>query len=115
MAGIIKAGSQRTTSQQAGSVAFNFADMGSTYLSKVQLEANKIIEEARVEAAQIRIRAAEEGRQAAMKAVETTLRTKVEQQLQSIVPALKQAVQSVLDARQSWQRYWEQHALKLST
>ena len=115
MAGIIKAGSQRTTSHQAGGVAFNFADMGSTYLTKVQGEANKIIEEARIEAAQIRKEAAEEGRRAAMQAVEATLRGKVEQQLKSIVPALKQAVQSVLDARQSWQRHWEQHALKLST
>jgi len=96
-------------------VAFNFADMGSTYLTKVQGEANKIIEEARIEAAQIRKEAAEDGRRAAMQAVEATLRGKVEQQLKSIVPALKQAVQSVLDARQSWQRHWEQHALKLST
>ena len=44
-----------------------------------------------------------------------TLRGKVEQQLQTIVPALQQAVQSVLDARQVWQRHWEQHALKLAT
>ena len=115
MAGIIKAGNQRTTSQQAGGVAFNFADMGNTYLSKVQVEANKIIDAARVEAAKIRKEAAEEGRRAAMQSVEATLRGKVEQQLQTIVPALKQAVQSVLDARQAWQRHWEQHALKLST
>jgi flagellar assembly protein FliH len=115
MAGIIKAGSQRTTSQQAGGVAFNFADMGSIYLSKVQGEANKIVEAARAEAAKIRKDAAEEGRRAAMQAVEATLRGKVEQQLTTIVPALKQAVQSVLDARQAWQRHWEQHALKLST
>jgi flagellar biosynthesis/type III secretory pathway protein FliH len=115
MAGIIKAGSPRTTSQLAGGVAFNFADMGSTYLTKVQGEANKLIGEARAEAAKIRLQAAEEGRRAAMQAVETTLRGKVEQQLQTIVPALKQAVQSVLDARQAWQRHWEQHALKLST
>ena len=78
MAGIIKAGSQRTTSQQAGGVAFNFADMGSTYLTKVQGEANKIIEEARAEAAKIRAQATEEGRRAAMQSVETTLRGKVE-------------------------------------
>jgi flagellar assembly protein FliH len=115
MAGIIKAGSQQTISHQAGGVAFNFADMGSTYLTKVQGEANKIIEEARAEAAKIRAQATEEGRRAAMQSVEATLRGKVELQLTTIVPALKQAVQSVLDARQSWQRHWEQHALKLST
>lgn len=115
MAGIIKAGSPRTTSHQAGGLAFNFADMGSTYLTKVQGEANKIVAEARAEAAKIRKEAAEEGRRAAMQAVEATLRGKVEQQLQTIVPALQQAVQSVLDARQVWQRHWEQHALKLAT
>ncbi len=96
-------------------MAFNFADMGSTYLTKVQGEANKIVAEARAEAAKIRKEAAEEGRRAAMQSVEATLRGKVEQQLQTIVPALQQAVQSVLDARQVWQRHWEQHALKLAT
>ena len=113
MAGIIKAGTERTHSSKTSGVAFNFADMGSSYLTKVQAEANKIIEEARVEAAKIRKDSAEEGRRAAMQAVEATLRGKVEQQLTTIVPALKQAVQSVLDARQTWQRHWEQHALKL--
>ena len=96
-------------------MAFNFADMGSTYLTKVQGEANKIVAEARAEAAKIRKEATEEGRRAAMQSVEATLRGKVEQQLQTIVPALQQAVQSVLDARQVWQRHWEQHALKLAT
>ena len=115
MAGIIKAGTERTHSSKTSGVAFNFADMGSSYLTKVQAEANKIIEEARVEAAKIRKDSAEEGRRAAMQAVEATLRGKVEQQLTTIVPALKQAVQSVLDARQTWQRHWEQHALKLSS
>ena len=115
MAGIIKAGSQRTSTQPASGAVFNFADMGETYLSKVQGEANKIIEEARTEAAKIRSQAAEDGRRAAMQAVEATLRNKVEKQLASIVPALKQAVSSILDARQAWQRHWEQHALKLST
>src|SRR5436190_2650939 len=115
MAGIIKAGTERTHSSKTSGVAFNFADMGSAYLTKVQAEANKIIEEARAEAAKIRKDSAEEGRRAAMQAVEATLRGKVEQQLTTIVPALKQAVQSVLDARQTWQRHWEQHALKLSS
>ena len=115
MAGIIKAGTERTHSSKGSGVAFNFADMGSSYLTKVQAEANKIIEEARAEAAKIRKDSAEEGRRAATQAVEATLRGKVEQQLTTIVPALKQAVQSVLDARQTWQRHWEQHALKLSS
>jgi len=114
MAGIIKAGSSRTHSPQA-SVAFNFADMGNSYLAKVQGEANQIIADARTEAAKIKKDAAEEGRRAAMQSVEATLRGKVEQQLTTIVPALKQAVQSILDARQAWQRHWEQHALKLAT
>lgn len=115
MAGIIKADSRSTNSHPASSVAFNFADMGNTYLAKVQSEAAKIIEGAREEATKIRAQAAEDGRRAALQAVEATLRSKVEHQLASIIPALKQAVQSVLDARQLWQRHWEQHALKLST
>jgi flagellar assembly protein FliH len=115
MAGIIKAGNHRTPTQSASGVVFNFADMGDSYISKVQDEAAKIIGEARAEAARIRSQASEDGRRAALQAVEATLRSKVDQQLASILPALKQAVTSVLDARQVWQRHWEQHALRLCT
>lgn len=114
MAGIIKAGSRLVTAPVSAGVAFQFDDMGNAYLDKVRGEAAKIISDARDEAARIREKAAAEGRQAAMQAVEATLRTKVDQQLATIVPALKQAVQSILQARQTWQRHWEQHSLRLS-
>jgi flagellar assembly protein FliH len=115
MAGIIKAGTRTAPHEGAAAVAFQFDDMSSAYLSKVRSEAEGIIKKARDEAARIRTQAMEEGRKAALQAVEATLKTKIEQQLASLIPALKQAVTQILDARQSWQRHWEQHALRVAS
>ena len=115
MAGIIKAGTRTAPHEGTAAVAFQFDDMSSAYLSKVRSEAEGIIKKARDEAARIRTQAMEEGRKAALQAVEATLKTKIEQQLASLIPALKQAVTQILDARQSWQRHWEQHALRVAS
>jgi flagellar assembly protein FliH len=115
MAGIIKAGTRTAPHEGAAAVAFQFDDMSSAYLSKVRSEAEGIIKKARDEAARIRTQAMEEGRKAALQAVEATLKAKIEQQLASLIPALKQAVTQILDARQSWQRHWEQHALRVAS
>jgi flagellar assembly protein FliH len=57
----------------------------------------------------------EDGRKAALQAVEATLKAKIDQQLASLIPALKQAVSQILEARQTWQRHWEQHALRVAS
>lgn len=114
MAGIIKAGTRTAPHAGTAAAAFQFDDMSSSYLSKVRSEADAIIKKARDEAARIRTQAMEEGRKAAFQAVEATLKAKIDQQLASLVPALKQAVTQILDARQTWQRHWEQHALRVA-
>jgi flagellar biosynthesis/type III secretory pathway protein FliH len=88
--------------------------MASAYLGKVRSEADSIIKQARQEAAGIRAQATEEGRKAAFQAAEGQLKSKIDEQLVSLIPALKQAVTQILDARQSWQRHWEQHALRVA-
>jgi len=114
MAGIIKADTRTSPREHIAPVPFQFDDMASAYLDKVRLEADSIIKQARQEAARIRAQAAEEGRQAAFQAAEDQLGSKIDEQLALLVPALKEAVQQILDARQSWQRHWEQHALRVA-
>lgn len=115
MAGIIKAGTRVASPDGTAAVAFQFDDMSSAYLARVRGEADAIIKKAREEAVRIRLQAQEEGRKAALQAVEASLQAKIDQQLASLVPALKQAVTQILDARQAWQRHWDQHALRVAS
>jgi flagellar assembly protein FliH len=87
-------------------VAFNFDDMAAQanqYLGKIRSEAAKIVVKAQQDAEAIRKNAEREGRQAAMQAVEEIVR----KQLTTVIPALKQAVQNVQDARHTWLAHWE--------
>jgi flagellar assembly protein FliH len=114
MAGIIKAGTQLNPHQGAAS-AFQFGDMENAYLGKVREEATKIIAQARQEAANIQVQAAEQGKKAAMQAAENALRSRIDQQLQTLVPALQASVDAVLQARQQWQAHWETQGIRLAT
>jgi flagellar assembly protein FliH len=115
MAGIIKAGSTLNPVQSGSGSAFQFGDMENAYLEKVRAEANAIVAKARQEAAALQAQAAEQGKKAAMQAAELALRTKVDQQLQTLVPAMQQAVDAMRDARQSWLQHWEKQGLHLAT
>jgi flagellar assembly protein FliH len=87
-------------------VAFNFDDMATQakqYLDKVRADAASIIAQAHQEAATIRKRAEQEGRQAAMAAMEQA----VVKQLGTVLPALRQAIQDIHQAKQAWLTHWE--------
>lgn len=118
MAGIIKAGSTLNPIQGGAGQAYQFGDMENAYLDRVRAEAASIIAKARQEAAALQAQAVEQGKktamQAATQAAEQALRGKVEQQLQTIVPALEHAVTAILDARQQWQQQWEKQGLHLA-
>ena len=114
MAGIIKAASSSNVATSEPARAFQFDDMGQSYLGNVKAEAAKIIAEARQEAARIKAKATEEGKQAAIAAVEASLRTRLEQQLKSGLAALAQASQKITESRHVWQRHWETHAVRLA-
>jgi len=114
MAGIIKAGQRSPPATLSPSSAYQFDDMGDAYLNRVRGEAAKIIADARAEAARLKAQAAEDGKQAAMKAVEASLRARIDQQTQSVVKALGQAVQAIEQSRQAWQQHWETHALSVA-
>lgn len=114
MAGIIKA--TATAPGEANGLAqpFQFGDMGQAYLQKVRTEAAAIVKQARDEAAKVKAQAAEDGKKAAIAAAEATLKTRIDQQLQTLIPTLQTAVQQIQQSRQAWQRHWEQHSLKLA-
>ena len=105
----------RATDQNRGiqGVAFNFDDMtakANGYLDKVRSEAVAIVAKARQEAAVLKKQAEEEGHKAGMRSVEQF----VEKQLTTALPALKQAIQEIHDAKQAWQRHWEATAVHVA-
>jgi flagellar assembly protein FliH len=115
MGSIIKWGQRAASTARDAAPAYQFADMGDSYLARVKAEAAQIIAQARAEAAQIKAQAAEQGKQAALQSVEASLRTRIDQQLQSLLAALKQAVQQIAQSRQVWQQHWESHGVRVAT
>ena len=115
MAGIIKSSGRVEPRRGSALTAFHFDDVGQSYLDRVRGEAGRIVAIAREEAAAIRAKATEEGRQAAIEAAQATLRTRLDQQLATILAAMRQAAESIQHSRHTWQQHWEQHAVKLAT
>lgn len=110
MASIIRATDGNRATHRA---VFNFEDMAdraNRYLDGVRGEARKIVAEAQREAVEIKQRAKAEGYQAGQQQVEEIVRS----QLASVVPALRQAVRDVQDARQAWLAHWEGAAIHVA-
>jgi flagellar assembly protein FliH len=114
MAGIIKVGQTSPTPTSGTAATYQFDDMQDAYLARVRGEAAKIIADARNEATRLKKQAAEEGRQAALKAVEASLRSRAEEQLQSVLHALGQAAAEIGRSREAWQKQWEEQAIRLA-
>jgi len=114
MAGIIKAAGHTGPVAASALAAFQFDDVGQSYLQHVRAEAAEIVAAARREAAKIKTKATEEGRQAALQAAQASLRTRLDQQLASTLAALRQAAENIEQARYAWQQRWEQHAVQLA-
>jgi flagellar assembly protein FliH len=94
-------------------VAFNFDDMANhanKYLDQIRAEAAKIVAKAQQEAAAIRQRAQADGRQAALNEVEQL----IQKQLGTVIPALRQAILDIHQAKQAWLAQWEASGIHLS-
>jgi len=105
----------RATDENRGiqSVAFNFDDMtakANEYLAKVRAEALQIVAKAQQDAAAVKQKAVEEGRAEGMRSVEQI----VQKQLATALPALRQAIGEIQDAKQAWQRHWEATAVHVA-
>ncbi len=95
------------------SVAFNFDDMegqAKKYLDQVRVEAAKIVVQAKQEAAAVRAKAQVDGRQAAQAEAEQM----IQKQLATVIPALRQAIVEIQQAKQAWLTQWEGVAVHLA-
>jgi flagellar assembly protein FliH len=98
-------------------VTFNFDDMAvkaNQYLDQVRADAAKILQRAEKEAQAIRTQAEEQGKQAALKAVERILDEKVGKQMATLLPAVRQAVEQLHQAKQAWLTHWEGRAVHVA-
>jgi flagellar assembly protein FliH len=94
-------------------VAFNFDDMtgqAKKYLDQVRLDAAKIVVQAQQDAASIRAQAQAQGRQAALAEVDQM----IQRQLATVIPALRQAILDIHQAKQTWLAQWETAAIHLA-
>jgi flagellar assembly protein FliH len=119
MSPIIKSG--RISTHDAGGgvqrVAFNFNDMtdrANSYLDKVRSEAAQILADAKSQAQAIRKTAETNGRQAALQAVERVMEDKVARHMQTLLPALEQAVRQIEQDRQAWLVHWREAAVHVA-
>ncbi len=95
------------------SVAFNFDDMAGqakNYLDQVRKDAAKIVVQAQQEAAAIRAQAQAQGRQAALAEVDQM----IQRQLATVLPALRQAILDIHQAKQAWLAQWETAGIHLA-
>lgn len=98
-------------------VAFNFEDMrehGDAYLTAIREQARQLLAQAIEEGKAIRQRAEAEGRAAGQLALDQMLNQKVAQQLDTALPAVRQAVQQIEGSRPGWLAHWEQRAVHLA-
>lgn len=114
MSTVIKAADPHADMQ---SVAFNFDDLaaqGEAYLRKIRAQAEQIVAKAAQEAVAIRKTAEAEGRQAAAKAIETLVDQKIGQRLETVLPALRTAIEDIQRTKQGWLGHWENQAIHLA-
>jgi len=98
-------------------VAFDFEDVNQragNYLDQVRGEAAKIVRKAQEEAAAIRQKAEQEGKKAGLAAVEQIAADKLGQQMATLLPALREAVNEIQRSRVAFLAQWEKSAIHLS-
>jgi flagellar assembly protein FliH len=114
MPAIIKATDHNNAVQ---AVAFNFDDMSvraGQALGQVRAEAAKILAKAQQDAAAIRKQAEAEGRKAGQAAVAQVVEAQLGRQLTTLLPALRQAIDEIRDAKQAWLTQWEKSSVNVA-
>lgn len=102
--------------------AFNFDDLSQqadAYLLQVRARANDIVQQAQREAAAVLPEQEARVRQAAERTVQQRALQLagelVHERVQTLLPALEQAVSALRQAREEWLAHWEQQALCLAS
>jgi flagellar biosynthesis/type III secretory pathway protein FliH len=103
--------------QTAQGVPFNFDDLAGQaqhYLEKVRKEALQIVAKAQQDAQALRRKAEVEGRKEGQAAIEQLIQKQLGEQLTTLMPALRKAVEEIRNARQSWLIHWERSAVHVA-
>ena len=98
-------------------VAFNLDDMAEradVYLEGIREQARQILAQASKDAQAIRQQAEKEGRLAAERAMGETLDGKVAEQMKTVLPALRAAIDGIIQAQPGWLAQWENGAIRLA-
>jgi len=106
-------------------VPFNFDDVAdqvtrqaNDYLTKVRADAARIVAEAKRQAEQeagaIRAKAEAEGRSTAQQEIAEQVAARNAEQLQTLMPAMTQAIRQIHNSRQAWLTHWEKSAVHLA-
>ena len=114
MSTIIKASDRSRTAQP---VAFNFDDIATRanqYLDTVRAEAAKIIAQAQTEAVALKKKAEMDGHRDGMASVGKMVEERLGKELNTLKPALLQAVEEIRHAKQAWLQQWEQSAIHVA-
>lgn len=119
MATVIRRGATHPeAADEAAPASFTFSDMasqGDAYVNRMQAEANRIIQNAKNEAQAIRDKAEQEGRVAAEQAIDSLLTQRVGKEIETLRPALDNAVSEIEKSRGDWLEHWRSSALRLSS
>lgn len=117
MAGIIKGKPTVDKVAHPDSHLFQFDDIdrrADELLESARQQAAQLLEDAQQEAEAIRVRAEKEGLDAARQVVEEQSRRELHAKLESALPALQAAAQSLVATRQAWLERWENDAVRLA-
>ncbi len=117
MAGIIKSGTLLNDASGLHSVEFNFEDMSqkaSRYLDTVRSQAEQILVEAKQRAEEITALARQAGQQAAQAEAERRVQTKLDENLETLLPALREAIGAIAYEKQRWLKHWERETIHLA-
>ena len=119
MATIIK--SDETIEASAGEAVrpavYTLSDMatqGDDYVRSVRAQAAKAVQEANAEAARIRADAEKEGRRVAHAAISEMIDKRIGEQMQTIAPALADAITQIRESRGEWLDHWERATIQLA-
>ncbi len=97
---------------------FAFDDLGrhaKSQLEDARRQADEIIADAHREAERLKRQAEAAGRAAAVDAAEQDAAQRVARQLDALLPAVREAVDGLQQAKAGWLAHWEQAALHLAT
>ncbi len=100
------------------SVAFNFEDIAvkaSQYLDTVRSQAEQILADAKQRASEITALAKDAGRKEALAEATQIVERKLDKSLDTLLPAIRQAIAAIGLEKERWLKKWEQETVHLAS